>query len=135
MNTTLPVSRRATFGRSFVLVVAFALGFALNIASAAPQQVADTKASAPVTVAFEKAAGDDGPYLMTVKNTSSDALTVQISVHQSVKSHNRPMDVNHPEETIAAGGSTTVKGLAALDKVKISAKGYSAMELVVPGSE
>jgi hypothetical protein len=129
MKTFHDVSRRATLGRSLSLVVALVLGFTLHTT------VAADKTPVPVTVAFEKAAGDDGPYVMTVTNSSSDALTVQISVHQSVKSHNRPMNVNHPEETIAAGGSTNVKGLAAHDKVKITSKGHTEVEIVVPGSE
>lgn len=129
MNTSHTVSRRATLGRFLPLAAALVLGFALHTAAAAE------KPPVPVTVAFEKAAGDDGPYVATVTNTSSGALTVQVSVHQSVKSHNRPMNVNHPEETIAAGGSTKVKGLAAHDKVKIAAKGHTEVEIAVPGSE
>jgi hypothetical protein len=129
MKTTPVASFSATLGRFLSLAAALALGLALHTT------VAAEKSAVPVTVAFEKAAGDDGPYVATVTNTSSESLTVQISVHQSVKSHNRPMNVNHPEETIAAGGSTNVKGLAAHDKVKIASKGHTEVEIVVPGSE
>jgi hypothetical protein len=129
MNTTSIASFSATFGRCLSLAAALVLGLALQTTIAAD------KAPVPVTVTFEKVAGDEGPYVATVTNTSSGALTVQISVHQSVKSHNRPANVNHPEVTIAAGGSTTVKELASHDKVKIASKGHTEVEVVVPGSE
>ena len=129
MNTSRALTHFATLGRFLSLAAALALGLALHTT------VAADKTPVPVTVSFEKVAGDDGPYVMTVTNTLSEALTVQISVHQSVKSHNRPMNVNHPEETIAAGGTTTVKQLAAHDKVKIASKGHSEVEVMVPGTE
>lgn len=129
MNTTPTASFSATLGRSLSLAVAILLGLALHTT------VAADKTPVPVTVAFEKATGDDGPYVMTVTNSSAEALAVQVTVKQSVQAHNQPKTVEHPEETLAAGKSTKVKGLAALDKVKISAKGHSALEIVVPGKE
>lgn len=129
MKTTPVASFSTTLGRCLTLAAALVLGFTLHTTIAADE------AAVPVSVTFEKVAGDDGPYVATVTNTSSEALAVRISVHQSVKSHNRPTNVNHPEVKIAAGGSTTVKELAAHDKVKIASKGHTEVELVVPGSE
>jgi len=135
MNTPIASLRRTTLGRSVGLAAGFAVALALNALAAAPQPVADELLALPVTVSFEKVTDDDGPYVMTVTNTSAAALTVKVVVHQSVQSHNRPKDVDHPVVTIDAGKSAAYKQLAAHDKAKISAEGFATVEIVVPGSQ
>ncbi len=116
-----------------------ALGCLVGLASVSvhaselnPQPRADAPAAAlPVTTSFAKAEGEKGPYVLSIKNTSAAALKVSVAVVESVKSHAKPSDRKH-DYTIDAGKSAAVEGLAAHDKVTISAAGHAPLELTVP---
>jgi len=115
--------------------LAFVLGSVL-IVVAVPAVKAETvapraeKKALPVATAFEKDVGDNGPMVLKITNTSSSAIAVRVVVIESVLSHAKPRNRKH-DHLIEAGKSAAVTGLAAADKVTITAEGYESVELVV----
>jgi hypothetical protein len=101
--------------------------------SAALAQMDDKAPSLPVTSSFEKVAdADNGPYVLSLKNTSGAELKVTAKVLLSVYFHDDLRSRNIPEHAIAAGEVWTINRLAAQDKVTVSAKGFAPLELTVP---
>jgi len=92
---------------------------------------ADKPAALPVAATFAKTEGDKGPYVLSLKNTSAAALKVGVVVVESVKFHAKSGERKH-DYTIDAGKSVAVEGLAAQDKVTVSAEGFAPLELIVP---
>ena len=131
-------TRPATF-RTTLIALGCALGLALvqipalaATEAAAPQPQAVTAPSLPLTGTFEKVAtGDTGPYILKLKNDSTAALTVSGKVLLSVAFHSDTKARILPEHTIESGQVWTITGLAAADKVIITAKDFAALELVV----
>jgi hypothetical protein len=76
--------------------------------------------------------GESGPYLLHLKNISSDSITVDVHVTSSVTFHANSRVRNVSGHAIAAGEVWTITELAAADKVAVSAKGYAPLELTVP---
>jgi hypothetical protein len=137
MNNNHISSPRSAVAR--VTLVAFGcallLAPALKATDATTMQplAAEKAAALPVTTAFEKGpAGEKGPYVLKVTNTSKDALKVTVKVLLSVAFHADNKARNLPEQSIAAGGSISVPDLAAADKVIITAAGFAPLELTVP---
>lgn len=101
--------------------------------STAPSRLEDKAPSLPLTYTFEKMTeGESGPYVLHLKNISSDAITVDVHVISSVAFHANSRVRNLPGHAIAAGEVWTITELAAADKVTISAKGFATLELTVP---
>jgi hypothetical protein len=117
--------------RMSLRLMALAFGLALL---AAPALRADATAPAlPVTTSFEKVAGVEGaPYVLTVKNTSQDTLTVTAKVLLSVTFHAENKARNLPPQGIDAGKEWKVSDLSADDKVILSAPGFAPLEVTVP---
>jgi hypothetical protein len=97
------------------------------------QPLADQKApSLPVEATFSKVKSEEAPpYVLTLKNTSNQAIEVNVTILLSVMSHNREKARHVPTHVIEAGKSWKVEGLAAADKVTVAAKGFAPLELVV----
>ena len=117
--------------RMSLRLMALALGLALLAAPAL--RAADAAPALPVTTSFEKVAGTEGaPYVLTVKNTSQDTLTVTAKVLLSVTFHAENKARNLPAQGIEAGKEWKISDLSADDKVILSAPGFATLEVTVP---
>jgi hypothetical protein len=107
---------------------------ALQAAEAAMMTPPAPKApSLPVTASFAKGtARDKGPYVLTLTNTSNDALKVTTTVLLSVAYHGSNKHWDLPEHLIAPGESWAIPDLTAGDKLTITAPGFAPLELTVP---
>jgi hypothetical protein len=93
----------------------------------------DALPAAPLAVTFDKVTdGEGGPYVLKLKNTSSDSITVSAKIFPSVTIHTDTKERNLPERALAAGDVWSIPGLAATDKVTVNAKGFAPLEIVVP---
>jgi hypothetical protein len=92
----------------------------------------DKAPSLPLTSSFDKSSGDDGPYILSLKNTSDSSLKVSAKVLLSVYFHADSKARNVPEHVIDPGQVWTIPGLAANDKVVLTAPGFAPLELTVP---
>jgi hypothetical protein len=141
MTTPALSSLRPALGRTMLLAFGCALGLvimpvaALNAAESASLQplAADKAPALPLSSAFAKGTGtENGPYVLTLTNTSKETLAVTVKVLLSVAFHADNKARNLPEHAIEAGQTWTVPDLAAADKVIVTAKGYAPLELTVP---
>jgi|CZKI01.1.fsa_nt_gi hypothetical protein len=119
-------------GCSFILAVAQVQ--AVKAANTAVLQPLEDKAPAlPVTCTFEKVTeGENGPYILKLKNVSNNAIAVSVQVLSSVTFHANSRIRNFPDHVIDPGQVWTITELAASDKVTVSAKGLAPTELAVP---
>jgi hypothetical protein len=92
----------------------------------------DKAPSLPLTASFAKTEGEDGPYVLSLKNTSYNSIKVSGKVLLSVFFHADSKSRTIPEHAIDAGQVWTVPGLAANDKVILTASGFAPLELTVP---
>ena len=129
----------STFGKA---LVALGCALVLTVAQVPAAQAADTAAmkpvadkapSLPLAPTFEKVtSGENGPYVLNLKNVSKDAITASAQVLPSVTFHATAKVRNIPDHVIDSGQVWTITELAATDKVIISAKGFAPLELTVP---
>jgi hypothetical protein len=92
----------------------------------------DKAPSLPLTASFAKSDGEDGPYVLSLKNTSDSSVKVSVKILLSVYFHADSKARNVPEHAIDAGQVWTIPGLAANDKLTVSGTGFAPMELIVP---
>jgi hypothetical protein len=138
MKTTM-ISPRTLISRTALAAVGVALALSLlpnpaaRAANFPAMNALDDKAPAlPLTASFAKADGEDGPYVLSLKNTSDSAVKVSAKILLSVYFHADSKAKNIPVHTIDAGQVWTIPGLAANDKVTISGDGFASLELTVP---
>jgi hypothetical protein len=120
--------------------VACTIGFSFASAAepnaarpAALQPLADKAPSLPLTAAFEKVTGgESGPYVLHLKNDSSDAVKVSAKVLLSVVFHANSKARNLPEHVIDPGQVWSIPDLASADRVVVTAAGFAPLELTVP---
>ena len=131
----------SAFGASTLLALSCALGLAIvQIPAAragetgtAMRPLDDKAPSLPLTAAFSK--GTDttvGPYILSLTNTSKDAIKVSVKIHLSVSFHANTRDRSVPDHVIDPGQVWTIDDLAAADKVTVTADGFAPLELTVP---
>lgn len=141
MKTLIPVSLAGarsiavTLALGAVVFATDAIAAPESAGRAAVQRLADQAAPMPVTATFAKnaSAKTDGPYVLTLKNTSETPITVSVRVDQDVTVHNRPKNRTVGPQEIAPGKEWRIDDLAALDKVTVSADGYESLTLTVRG--
>jgi hypothetical protein len=126
------VCKTALIALGCVLSLVFLQIPALKAADAAPSCPASKAGCLPLTSTFEKAAGETGPYLLKLKNNSKDTIKASAKVLLSVAFHADNKARIVPEHAIDPGQTWTIPGLAATDKVTITAQGFSPLELTVP---
>ena len=80
----------------------------------------------------DKADGDNGPYVLSLKNTSGDSIRASGTVQLSVASHGDKKTRDIPEHVVGRAEVWAINGLAAGDKVTIVAQGYSPLEISIP---
>jgi hypothetical protein len=140
MHTSNITSSRPALGRIVLIVLGCAFSLALAQAPAlkaadsiALQPLADKALSMPLTFAFEKVLGaEHGPYVLKLTNTSKDALKVGTKILLSVAFHAESKAKILPEHVIEAGQMWTIPGLAAQDRVILTAQGFTPLEVTVP---
>lgn len=121
----------ATLGCALLLALAAAP--AAQASNAPPLAALDNKAPAlPVTATFAKSEGEDGPYVLSVRNNSGSAIKISAKILVSVYFHADSKARNIPAHAIEAGQVWTIPGLAANDKVALSGDGFAPMNLTVP---
>jgi hypothetical protein len=139
MNNSI-IRSRSIIAKAGLLALGFACAFALartpalRAADSALLTPADDKGAAlPVTYTFDKSAdADTGPYVLNLKNTSNSSITVSGKILLSVFFHADSKARAVPEHVIEAGQTWAISGLAANDKVVLSAPGFASLELTVP---
>jgi len=136
MNVSTVFSRRNV---ARAALAALGCAFAVALAPTSPAAAAttlnalDDKApSLPLAATFAKSEGDDGPYVLSLKNTSDSSVTVSAKILLSVYFHADSKAKNIPDHAIDAGQVWTIPGLAANDKVIVSDTGFAPLELTVP---
>jgi hypothetical protein len=86
----------------------------------------------PLSTNFEKEDGDNGPFGLTLKNTSGDPIkasgVVTLNLGTDAISKTRQI----PEHTIERAETWTVYGLSTGDKVTIVADGFAPLAVTVP---
>lgn len=130
-----PSSRCALLVRAVLVpCIASSLLLAPAAVRAADSAPAAAKAPAlPLSVTFTKAADpESGPYIMKLTNTSKAAVKVGAKILLSVAYHAENKARVVPAQSIEAGKDWSINGLAANDKVILSAEGFSNLELTVP---
>jgi hypothetical protein len=128
------ISRTALIGLGCVLSIAVGQ---MSIAKAADPArfiaLSDEAPSLPVSATFEKVAdADAGPYVLKLKNLSTDAIELSAKVLESVVSHGTAKERDIPAHTVNPGEIWSIPDLAAIDKVTVTAKGFAPLELTVP---
>ena len=120
-----------------LLVVGCALTFVVaQVPSLRAESAAAAAKALPVKATFHKDKNAEaGPYVLTIKNTSDQALKISGQVLLAVAFHATDKARSIAEETIAPGKSIKVKDLASDDKVTIKADGYEPLQLTVPGKK
>jgi hypothetical protein len=120
------------------------LGFAFTLAlvqvpaaraagSSALSALDDKAPSLPLAPTFDKAADPEkGPYVLSLKNTSSATIKVTAKVLLSVYMHGDDKARHVPEHAVDAGEVWTISGLAAQDEVILTADGFAPLQLRVP---
>jgi hypothetical protein len=137
MITTNSPFARSAIRRTALLAFGCALSFALaqnpSLNAAALRPLADMAPALPLTPTFVKGdPGDNGPYTLSLLNTSKDSIKVTAKVLLSVSSHAESKARNIPEHAIDPGQVWIITDLAAGDEVNLTADGYAPLELTVP---
>ena len=142
MNPTNTSVLRPSLRKNALLVLGCALGLALLPVQtlkaadlATMQPLADAKAAAPalpLTSSFAKVAGGEkGPFVLTLKNGSKAAVTVNTKILLAVVFHAESKARILPAHTIEAGKDWKIADLALDDKVILAAEGFAPLEIVV----
>jgi len=136
MITANIAAKRSSLSKIALVVMGCALSLVLLPVSAlkATENVALqplANKALPLSHSFEKVAGENGPFVLKLTNTSNDSVKVSVQVLLSVYSHATTKARNLPEQAIAAGKDMTIPQLVALDKVIIKAEGFETLELTV----
>lgn len=97
------------------------------------RQLEDKAASLPLSATFDKVSGTEGgPYVLKLKNTSGDSLSVSGKVVLAVPFHGNTKERPIAAHTVDAGQTWSISDLSAGDKVTLMAMGYAPLELTVP---
>ena len=86
----------------------------------------------PMTSSIDKADGENGPYVLSLKNTSGDSIRASGTIQLSVASHGDKKTRDIAEHVVGRAEVWTIPGLAAGDKVTIMAQGFAPLEISVP---
>ena len=130
MFSSLSLHRRAS---AVLLGALFALT-AVSGSTAADQADGADLPALPLSSAFGKGTPGEnsGPYALTLKNTSDQALSLRGTIIWSVTSHNRARTFAIGPKELAPGKSWIINDLAFEDRIIIRAKGFAKLELKTP---
>jgi hypothetical protein len=141
MNPSNTPRARSAFGNTALIALGCVLSLAMaqfpaaraGDCSPALRSLDDKAPSLPLTANFSKVTDPDvGPYVLSLTNTSKDAIKVSVKIQLSVTSHDNAKERNIPNHVIDPGQAWTIDNLAATDKVTVTADGFAPLELIVP---
>jgi hypothetical protein len=92
----------------------------------------DSLPALPLTGSFEKEDGDNGPFGLTLKNTSGNSIKASGIVLLNVGSNAYSKTKEVPEHVVARAETWTIYGLSTGDRVTIEADGFAPLVLTVP---
>ena len=141
MNSSDTSRACSAFGKT--AIIAFGCVLSLTMAQIPASRAADNtptlrplddKAmSLPLTADFSKGSDANiGPYIVSLTNTSKDAIKVSVKIHLSVSFHANTKDRNISDHVIGPGQVWTINDLAAADTLTVTADGFAPLELTVP---
>jgi hypothetical protein len=128
------------FGRATVIALACVFSLAIvhvpeskaGESRAALRALDDSPQALPLTGTFEKEDGDNGPYGLTLRNTSGNSIKASGIVLLSVGSNAYSKTRDIPEHVVGRAETWTIYGLSAGDRVTIEADGFAPLALTVP---
>jgi hypothetical protein len=139
MNQSNPYRIRLVLNAAASVAAAFTLGLFLLPAPCARASGAadlipldDHLQPVPMTSSVDKGDGENGPYVLSLKNTSGDSLRATATVQLSVASNGDKKTRDIGENVVGRAEVWTIPGLAAGDKVTIFVQGYSPLEISIP---
>jgi hypothetical protein len=100
---------------------------------AALRPLDDSLPALPLTATFEKEDGDNGPYGLTLRNTSGDSIKASGIVLLSPGSNPNSKTRDIPEHVVSRAETWTIFGLSVGDRVTIEAGGFAPLVVTVPG--
>ncbi len=141
MNSSDTSRACSAFGR--IALIALGCILSLTMAQIPAARAADINASLrplddkapslPLTADFSKGTDANvGPYILSLTNTSKDAIKVSVKIHLSVSFHASTKDRNISDHVIDPGQAWTINDLAAADTVTVTADSFAPLELTVP---
>lgn len=92
----------------------------------------DSLPALPLTATFEKADGVNGPYAVTLRNTSGNSIRASGSVSLNVGSTADRKIRDIPEHVVERAETWSIYGLSTGDRVTIEADGFASLALTVP---
>ena len=132
MNTSNRSSIRVLLALGCAFVLAIVSAPALRAEAGSSQPPAAKAPSLPLSASFEKgASAENAPYVLTLKNDSTNALKASAKVLLAVAFHAESKARNVPEQVIEPGKTWTIADLAKDDRVIVSAAGFAPLELTV----
>lgn len=99
---------------------------------AALRSLDDSLPALPLTGTFEKADGDNGPFGLSLKNTSGNSIKASGSVLLGVGSSTLGKTRDIPDHVVERAETWTIYGLSSGDRVTIEASGFAPLALTVP---
>jgi hypothetical protein len=132
-HETSPTKTRLLRTALFALTCSLGLVLSQSSVLRAADSASQPAPALPVTTAFEKVTGtENGPYLLKVTNVSKQDLTLSAKVQLSMPSHADRKSREVAAKSVAPGEVLTIDGLAAADKVTVTADGFAPLSLTVP---
>lgn len=140
MSRSTPSRAYRAFGRATVIALGCAFSLAIvhvpasraGESGAALRPLDDSLPALPLTATFEKADGDNGPYALTLRNTSGNSIRASGSVLLNVGSNAYRKTRDIPEHVVDRAETWTIYGLSTGDRVTIEADGFAPLALTVP---
>jgi hypothetical protein len=135
-----PTNNLPNLLKSTVIAIGCILGLApvLSPATRAAESGAalrpldDSLPALPLSGDFEKADGDNGPYALTLKNTSGNPVKASGVVRMNVGADASIKTRQIAGHVIERAETWTIYGLSTGDKISIEADGFAPLVLTVP---
>jgi hypothetical protein len=140
MSSSAPSRAWSAFGRAAVIALGCIFSFAImhvptsraGESGASLRPLDDSLPALPLTGTFEKEDGDNGPYGLSLKNTSGNSIRASGSVLLNVGSNANRKTRDIPEHVVDRAETWTIYGLSSGDGVTIEADGFAPLVLTVP---
>lgn len=127
LNRAAPVALALSLALAF-----FPIPAAKAAEAAAMRPLDDQLQPVPLTPSVDKADGENGPYVLSLKNSSGDSIRASGTVQLSVASHGDKKTRDIPEHVVGRAEVWAISGLAAGDKVTIMAQGFAPLVVAIP---
>jgi len=139
MNLSTAHSAFPALVKSTMIAVGGLLGLAVLApttraaeSAAALRPLADSLPALPLTGDFAKADGDNGPYGLTLKNTSGNPVKASGTVRMNVTPDASTKARQIAGHVIERAETWTIYGLSTGDIITIEADGFAPLTLTVP---